>query len=580
MSEKRKSTTFKNVFRTIIWPKRKILFVGLVLIFLNRFSALVLPWKSKSLVDEIIPNSDISGLYELLVIVGSALLIQAVTSFLLTRIVGIQAHDLILELRTQVQKKVLSLPVSFFDGTTSGALVSRIMNDVRGIRNLVGTGIVEFVGAVITAVVAVVLLLQISPLMTLSAFLPVLVFGYLALKTFKYIRPIFKDGRKINAQVNGRLTETLAGVRVIKGFNAEKQENHSFKKGAELLFFNTKKTMISQALLKSSSIFLIGLASVSIMGVGGYLIIHGELTVGEFLFFSLLLAYMINPIRQISELGSLLTEAFAGLDRTEELMNVTPEEELNERHLILDNFKGDLEFSNVSFFYEEGKKVLHDINFIAKAGSVVALVGSSGSGKSTIAALSASFLNPQCGTITIDGKDLSKVKLSSFRKYLGVVLQDDFLFEGSIRENILFPNPKASEAELLKAVEAGYVNEFTDRFEKGLDTLIGERGVKLSGGQRQRINIARAILADPKIIILDEATSNLDTHSEALIQKSLSELMKDRTSIVIAHRLSTIKKADQILVIEAGKIVEQGDHDQLISKEGKYHELYTYQSKI
>ena len=580
MPEKKRGVKISNVFKTIIWPKRKIIIVGLILIIINRLSALILPWKSKFLVDEIIPNKDISGLYNLLFVVAIALLVQAITSFLLTRILGVQAHDLILELRTQVQKKVLSLPVSFFDNHTSGALVSRIMNDIQGIRNLIGTGLVEFVGAIITAVVAIVLLIQISPLMTLSAFLPVSIFGYVALKTFKHIRPIFRDGRKINAEVSGRLTETLAGVRVIKGFNAEKQENNSFKKGAELLFFNTKKALISQAILRSSAIFLIGLASLVIMGVGGYLIINGKLTVGEFLFFSLLLAYMINPIRQISELGSLLTEAFAGLDRTEELMNVTPEEELNNRNIILDKLKGDIEFNNVSFFYKEGKKVLHNINFKAKAGSVIALVGSSGSGKSTIAALSASFLTPQSGTITIDGKDLSKVKLSSFRKYLGVVLQDDFLFEGSIRENILFPKPKASEKELQKAVKAGYVDEFTDRFEKGLDTLIGERGVKLSGGQRQRINIARAILADPKIIILDEATSNLDTHSETLIQKSLSELVKDRTSIVIAHRLSTIKKADQILVIEAGKIIEQGNHNQLISKEGKYYELYTYQSKI
>ncbi|MEM9868184.1 MAG: ABC transporter ATP-binding protein [Bacteroidota bacterium] len=580
MSEKKRGANVSNVFKTVIWPKRKILLVGLVLIILNRLSALILPWKSKSLVDEVIPGKNIVDLYNLLVVVVTALLIQAVTAFLLTRTLGVQAHDVILELRTRIQKKVLSLPISFFDGTTSGGLASRIMNDVRGIRNLIGTGLIEFVGAIITAVVAMVLLIKISPLMTLFAFLPVSVFGFVALKTFKHIRPIFRDGRKIDAKVSGRLTETLAGVRVIKGFNAEKHESNSFKKGAESLFFNTKKVLTSQAILKGSSIFLIGMALVSIMGVGGYLMINGKMTIGEFLFFSLLLGYMVNPVKQISELGSLLTEAFAGLDRTEELMNITPEEEMNDRNLILEELKGDVEFNNVSFFYQEGKKVLHDISFKAKAGSVVALVGSSGSGKSTIAALSASFLNPQSGTVTIDGKDLSKIKLSSFRKYLGVVLQEDFLFEGSIRENILFPNPKASEEELDKAVKAGYVNEFTDRFEKGLDTLVGERGVKLSGGQRQRINIARAILANPKLIILDEATSNLDTRSEALIQKSLSELIKDRTSIVIAHRLSTIKKADQILVVEAGKIVEQGNHDNLIKKQGKYYELFTYQSKI
>ncbi|MEM6831197.1 MAG: ABC transporter ATP-binding protein, partial [Bacteroidota bacterium] len=546
-----------HAFKTIIWPKRKILLLGLILIILNRLSALVLPWKSKALVNDVIPNEDVRGLYILLSVVVASLLIQSATSFLLTRILGVQAHDLILDLRTKIQKKVLSLPISFFDSNKSGALVSRIMNDVMGIRNLIGTGLVEFIGAIITASISIVLLLQISPLMTLLAFLPVSVFAYIALKAFKYIRPINRDGGKINAEVSGRLTETLAGVRVIKGFNAEKQETYNFKQGAKQIFFNKKKSLTSQAILRGSSIFLIGSASVCIMGMGAYLIMDGKMTLGDFLFFSLLLAYMINPIKQLSEIGPLITEALAGLDRTEELMNVTSEEELKDRNIILDDLKGDLAFNNVSFHYEEEKQVLHDINFDVKAGSVVALVGSSGSGKSTIAALSASFLNPKSGTITVDGKDLSKVKLSSFRKNLGVVLQEDFLFEGSIRENILFPNPEASEEQLQEAVQAGYVNEFTDRFEEGLDTLIGERGVKLSGGQRQRINIARAILADPKIIILDEATSNLDTQSEVLIQKSLSKLIKGRTSIVIAHRLSTIKKADQILVIEAGKIIEQ-----------------------
>ena len=578
--KKKKKTNIINAFKTIIWPKRKLVFLGLILIIINRLSTLILPWKSKSLLDEVIPNKDIPELYNVLFVVVLSLIIQAISTFLLTRILGVQAHYLILEFRTQVQKKVLSLPISFFDSNKSGALVSRIMNDVMGIRNLIGTGLVQLVGAIVTAVVSLVLLVQISPLMTFFAFLPISIFAYVALRAFKFIRPVFKDGSKINAQVSGRLTETLAGVRVIKGFNAEKQETYNFRKGAELLFFNKKKSLTTQAVLASSSFFLIGLASVSIMGIGGYQIINGKLTIGDFLFFSLLLAFMITPIRQISELGSMLTEALAGLERTEELMNITPEEEVNDRSIILNEFNGEIEFKNVSFFYEEGKQVLQNINLKAEAGSVIALVGSSGSGKSTIAALSASFLNPQSGTITIDGKDLSKVKLSSFRKHLGVVLQDDFLFEGSIRENILFPRPDASEEDLQKAIKAAYVNEFTDRFEEGIHTLIGERGVKLSGGQRQRINIARAILANPKMIILDEATSNLDTQSEALIQKSLSDLIKNRTSIVIAHRLSTIKKADQILVVEAGRIIEQGNHDQLINKKGRYYELYTYQSKI
>ena len=332
--------------------------------------------------------------------------------------------------------------------------------------------------------------------------------------------------------------------------------------------------------MTSSSTFLLGLASVGIMGIGGYFMIEGQLTTGDFLKFTLLLGFMIAPIVQMSNIGSQLTEALAGLDRTEELMNMEAEEDDKERTLALKKVDGDILFNNVSFSYEEGKEVLHNINFHVPPGSVTALVGSSGSGKSTIAGLSATFLNPTSGTITIDHQDMSKIKLSSYRKYLGVVLQDEFLFEGSIRENILFPRPNASENELQSAVNAAYVNEFTDRFDNGLDTLIGERGVKLSGGQRQRLAIARAILADPKIIILDEATSSLDTESESLIQKSLSELVKNRTTIVIAHRLSTIKKADQILVIESGEIAERGTHNELIKAKGRYFDLYTYQVKI
>ena len=367
---------------------------------------------------------------------------------------------------------------------------------------------------------------------------------------------------------------------MIKAFNAEEQENKVFEKGVDRLFQNVKKSLTATAIMTSSSTFLIGVATTGIMGIGGYYMMDGSMTTGEFLFFTLILGFMIAPIVQMSNIGSQLTEALAGLDRTEELMNMTAEEDDEERTIVLDTMKGNLVFKDVSFSYEEGKEVLNNINFEVPSGSVVALVGSSGSGKSTIAGLSATFLNPESGTITIDNYDISKVNLSSYRQHLGVVLQDEFLFEGTIKENILFPRPNATEAELQNAVKAAYVNEFTDRFDDGLDTLIGERGVKLSGGQRQRLAIARAVLANPKIIILDEATSSLDTESEALIQKSLSELIKDRTTIVIAHRLSTIKKADQILVIESGNIAERGTHDELIAKKGRYYDLYTYQSKI
>lgn len=572
--------TMVQAFKTIIWPRRNLVFIGLILIIVRSLSGLVLPWQSKVLLDDVVPNKDLSQLYTLIAIVISAITIQAFTSLLLTRILSVQAQYLISELRSQVQKKVLSLPISFFDNTKSGALVSRIMTDVEGVRNLIGTGLVQLVGGSFTAIVSLIILIKLNAWMTLFVLLPLSIFGLVALKAFKYIRPIFRSRGKINAEVTGRLTETLAGVRVIKAFNAEEQENIVFEKGVEKLYQNVKKSLTATALMTSSSTFLIGVATTGIMGMGGYYMMIGEMTTGDFLFFTLILGFMIAPIVQMSNIGSQLTEALAGLDRTEELMNMTAEEDNQDRNIQLESLIGDIEFNNVSFSYEEGKQILHNINFKAPAGSVTALVGSSGSGKSTLAGLSATFLTPKSGKVTIDNQDLSQVKLSSYRQYLGVVLQDEFLFEGTIRENIMFPRPNATEAELQNAVNAAYVNEFTDRFDDGLETLIGERGVKLSGGQRQRLAIARAILANPKIIILDEATSSLDTQSEALIQKSLAELIKDRTTIVIAHRLSTIRKADQILVIEAGHIVERGTHDQLIAKEGRYFELYTYQAKI
>ena len=565
--EKKKSNvTMASAFTTIIWPRRNLVFIGLVLIVISRLASLVLPWKSKELLDVVIPNKDFEGLKYLLIFVGAAILVSAVTSFLLTRILSVQAQFLISELRAKVQKKVLSLPIRFFDNTKSGALVSRIMTDVEGVRNLIGTGLVQMVGGTITAVISLVLLIRISWQMTLFVLVPVAVFGLVALKAFKYIRPIFRKRGVINAEVTGRLTETLAGVRVIKAFNAEEQENKSFEEGVDRLFQNVKKSLTATALMTSSSAFLLGIASAGIMGIGGYKIMNGSLTTGDFISFTLLLGFMIAPIVQMSNIGSQLTEALAGLDRTEELMNMTAEADVEDRTIELESIHGDIEFDNVAFAYEEDKEVLHNISFKAASGSVTALVGSSGSGKSTIAGLTATFLNPLSGKITVDGKDLSKVQLNSYRKNLGVVLQDEFLFEGTIKENILFPRPNATEEQLQHAVQAAYVYEFTDRFDDGLDTMIGERGVKLSGGQRQRIAIARAILADPRIIILDEATSNLDNESEALIQKSLAELMKGRTTFVIAHRLSTIKQATQILVIEEGNIAERGNHDELIAK--------------
>lgn len=569
-----------DAFKTFIWPRRKIVFIGLILIIISRMASLVLPGASKYLMDDVIVNKDVSMLKILLLAVAGSILVQAVTSFLLTRLLSVEAQHLISLLRVKVQKQILSLPVRYFDNNKSGALVSRIMNDVEGVRNLVGTGLVQLVGGTLTAIVSLVLLIRISPMMTFYVLVPIAIFALIALKAFGLIRPIFKKRGEINAEVTGRLTETISGIRVIKGFNAEQQENTAFEKGAFLLFQNVKKSLTSTSLITSSSALLLGLASTAIMGIGGYRIMHDQMTFGEFLSFTLYLGFMIAPIVQMSNIGSQLTEAFAGLDRTEEIMNMEPENDESIRMIVLKDITGNIKYENVSFSYEEGKEVVRNISFDAPTGSVTALVGTSGSGKTTIASLAASFITPDSGKITIDGNDLSKVNLTSYRKNLGVVLQDEFLFEGTIRENILFPRPKATAEQLKKAVEAAYVNEFTDRFEKGLDTLIGERGVKLSGGQRQRIAIARAILADPKIIILDEATSSLDTESEALIQKSLGELMKGRTTFVIAHRLSTIRQATQILVIENGRIQEQGAHQELIDKKGRYFELYTYQARI
>ena len=569
-----------KVFKTIIWPRRKQLLIGLLLIVISRLAGLILPGASKYLVDDVIPSNDFGLLKWLIIAVVVAVVVQSVTSFALTQILSVEAQNLISKLRAQVQAHIVRLPIRFFDSVKTGELVSRVMTDVEGVRNLVGTGLAQMVGGILTSIICLILLIMISPLLTLYVLVPVAIFGIISLKAFGKIRPIFRERGVINAEVTGRLTETLGGIRVIKGFNAEKQEIRTFEEGVTRLFLNVKSSLTATSFVTSAATLLLGLASAGIMGIGGYMIMQEDLTFGDFLAFTLLLGFMIAPILQMSNIGSQLTEAFAGLDRTEELMNLPLEEDAVSRTIVLPSIHGEVTFENVGFSYEEGKKVVKNISFHAPAGSVTALVGSSGSGKTTISGLVASFLSPNEGTVTVDGVDLQKVKLDSYRSQLGVVLQDDFLFEGTIRENILFSRPDASPELLENAVKAAYVNQFTDHFELGLDTMIGERGVKLSGGQRQRLAIARAILADPRILILDEATSSLDAESEKYIQSSLKELLKGRTTFVIAHRLSTIRQADQILVIEHGEIAESGDHDTLIQKQGRYYELYTYQARI
>jgi len=567
--------TFGQAFKTIIWPRKKLLFIGLFLIVISKASGLVTPIIMKTFVNDAL-GKDMELTIQIVGIVIFSILVNSLTSYLLTRLIGVEAQHLIAELRTKVQKKVLTLPINYFDDNKSGALVSRIMTDVEGVRNLVGTGFVQLIGGIMASLAAFTYLITISFKLTIFVLLPMALFALIALKAFGYIRPIFRERGRKSAEVSGRLTESLNGIRVIKGFGAEAQELSIFSKGVDEIFQLVKKSMTAQALMASSGVLMIGLASAGVMGIGSYL----GLDNGEFISYTAMIAFLVAPIIQIGNIGSQFTEAFAGLDRTEEIMSMSPEEDESIRNIELDSINGDVIFKDVSFSYLEDSEVIHNISFEAKKGSMTALVGTSGSGKSTIAGLTASFLNPNSGKITVDGIDLSKIKLSSYRKKLGVVLQDDFLFEGTIKDNILFPNPKASDKQLQDAVRAANVHEFTERFDKGINTLIGERGVKLSGGQRQRITIARAIIANPRILILDEATSNLDNESESLIQESLKTLMKGRTTFVIAHRLSTIRQADQILVIENGEIVEKGTHDKLLSLEGRYYKLHKYQARI
>ncbi len=576
----KQKVSLAKVFKTIVLPRWRVVALGLVLIIISRMASLVVPASSKFLIDTVIAKGDLEMLKILIAGVVGSIIIGSATSYWLTQLLSVEGQQLISRLRAKVQQHVLRLPVRFFDNSKSGALVSRIMTDVEGVRNLVGTGLVQLFGGVLTAVVSLVILIYISPLLLLCALVPIIIFGVVSIKAFSSIRPIFRERGAINADVIGRLTETLNGIRVIKGFNAEKQETKVFEAGVERLFLNVKKSLTTTSMVTSLGALLLGIASASIMGVGAYQVVNKNMEIGDLISFTLFLGFMIVPIVQMSNIGSQLTEAFAGLDRTEELMNTDVEDDATVRTQRMGTIVGDIEFKDVSFAYEEGKDVLRNINFTSKSGSVTALVGTSGSGKTTIAGLVSTYMNPASGLITVDGRDLSTITLESYRSQLGVVLQDDFLFEGTIRENILFPRPDATVQQLNEAVKAAHVDEFTSRFEKGLDTVIGERGVKLSGGQRQRIAIARAVLADPRILILDEATSNLDTESESYIQESLKKLMMNRTTFVIAHRLSTIRQADQILVIEHGNIVEQGRHDELINLKGRYFELYTYQARI
>jgi ABC-type multidrug transport system fused ATPase/permease subunit len=566
--------------RDLIWPRRKLFVIGLALVFINRAAGLVLPGSTKFLIDDVVQKRQQELLVPLAAAVGAAVLIQAVTSFVLTQLLSTSAQRLIAEMRIRVQQHIGRLPIRYYDANKTGALVSRIMSDVEGIRNLLGTGLVEFIGGIFTAIIAFVLLIRINATLTLAALGFLGVFGTILHKSFRSIRPIFRERGKINAEVTGRLTESLGGVRIVKGFHAEAREAAVFEAGAMRLFENVRRTLFATSVIGMASTLLMGLVSITVMIVGGRMIVSGRMTIGEFFAFTLYLGFMVAPVFQMVSIGTQITEAFAGLDRMHEVMEEPAEDVDPERVLRLDRIQGHIQFDNVTFEYEPGKPVLQDVTLNAVPGTVTALVGSSGSGKSTLIGLVAAFAKPIAGRVCVDGIDLSTVRLDSYRSQLGVVLQDNFLFDGTIKENILFGRPGAPDEDVLRASMIARVDEFAFKLEKGLDTIVGERGVKLSGGQRQRVAIARAILADPRILILDEATSSLDTESEALIQEGLAALMAGRTTFVIAHRLSTIRSADQILVLEHGEIVERGTHSQLLAHGGRYFDLYTRQAGI
>jgi len=576
---KPKTPIFKAVpeIWALIHPRRALLALGLGLMVMNRVSGLVLPASTKYLVDDVIGKRHVRLLYPLVGIVLLATIIQGLTSFGLTQTLSKAAQRLIAELRRRVQEHVGRLSVSYYDANKTGMLVSRIMSDVEGVRNLIGTGLVEFVGGLMTAIIAFAVLIRISPVMTGIAFGFLLVFGFALRKAFRTIRPIFRERGKINAEVTGRLTETLGGVRVVKGYHAEDREHAVFSAGVERLLQNVFKTLTATSVMSLSSAMLMGVIGAIVMFMGTRQILAGQLTLGGFFTYTMFLGYLAAPLFQVVGIGTQITEAIAGLERTREVLNETPENEDPGRTLSLMPIEGNIVFDDVTFAYEAAKTVLHYICFEARPGTVTALVGSSGSGKSTIIGLIAAFHKPNSGRVLVDGADLAAARLESYRTQLGMVLQDSFLFAGTIRENVAFSKPDASEEEILRACAIARVDEFAEKFDLKYDTIIGERGIKLSGGQRQRVSIARAILANPRILILDEATSSLDSESEALIQQGLSYLMQGRTTFVIAHRLSTIRRADQILVVEGGEIVERGTHTSLYELGGRYYDLYTRQ---
>ena len=558
-------------------PRKWLIAGSFCLMVVNRLCSLVLPVSSAPFINDVMKQGKMAELPRIIGTVAAAVFVQAITSYALTQLLSTEGQKLISQLRMQVQAHIGRLPVAFYDENRTGTLVARIMTDVEGVRNLVGTGLLDFVGGVLTAAIVFCILIHINLRMTLLTFAILLVFGLILQRAFRTIRPIFRERARINAEVTGRLTESLGGVRVVKGYHAEESEAKVFAGGVKRLLDNVISSLTAQSLMTLSSTMVLGVVGGLIMYLGAHEHAAGRLNTGHYVEYTMLLAFMIAPIVQLVNIGTQLTEALAGLDRTTEILNEREEDSDPVRMQVLGPIRGDVEFKDVVFEYEKGKPVLHGITFDSKPGTVTALVGSSGSGKSTIISLICGFHTATSGQVLVDGVDLATARLSSYRQQLGVVLQETFLFDGTIRDNVKFSRQNATEEPVMYECRIARVDEFAKKIPEGYETIVGERGVKLSGGQRQRLSIARAILADPRILILDEATSSLDSESEAMIQNGLSFLMKGRTTFVIAHRLSTIRRADQILVIEGGLIVERGTHEELYRLGGRYYDLYTRQ---
>jgi subfamily B ATP-binding cassette protein MsbA len=563
--------------RELIWAHRFRLALGMFLMIVNRLVGLVLPASSKYLIDNVILQRQSGLLVPLALIAGAATLVQAFSSFALSQVLGVAAQRAITEMRKSVQEHVARLPVRFFDSTQTGILISRIMTDAEGIRNLVGTGLVQLVGSLVTAALALGVLFYLNWKLTSVTLLALGAFGVCMALAFKKLRPLFRERGQINAEVTGRLTESLGGIRIVKAYAAEKREELVFARGAHRLFRNVARSMTAVSGVTAFSTIIVGAIGVILILVGGRDILAGQMTLGDFFMYMIFTGLVAMPLVEIANIGTQITEAFAGLDRIRDLKQMATEDENDLQRQTCPAIVGEIAFQDVSFEYNEDTPVLKHVSFTAAAGSTTALVGSSGSGKSTLISLVMAFNRPLSGVVLVDGRDLASIRLKDYRNQLGVVLQDNFLFDGTIAENIGFSNPHATREEIIAASRVAHCEEFINGFADGYDTIVGERGVKLSGGQRQRVAIARAILAEPRILILDEATSSLDSESEAMIQDGLQSLRRGRTTFVIAHRLSTIRSADQILVLESGEIVERGTHDELLLAGGRYKQLYDKQ---